>query len=235
MKTFNDLDVKEYMKDDWILHLLQKEANAEENEIRTNIWMNQMENKRMVYANVYGDLLREKSGRRVLDIGGGYNSLTKILAQNSDYTLVDFLAHGGNEYVKKVSAEYQINWIAGDWYEINLDADYDIVIANDIFPDVDQRLEAFIDKMLPRCKELRLVLTYYNNPKFYLTKRTDDSELMTFLSWDGEITALKLRKYLERAENTSPEELENMKNDFSSIYWNGRQVSYMKLYGGLHE
>lgn len=235
MKTFTDRDVKKYLRDDWIMQLLQKEGNAEENEIRTNIWMNQMENKRMVYAYVYGDLLRGKSDKRVLDIGGGYNSLTKILAQNSDYTLVDFLAHGGNEYVKRVSAEYQINWIEGDWYKIDLDADYDIIIANDIFPDVDQRLESFIEKMLPRCKELRLVLTYYNAPQFYLTKRTDDTELMTFLSWDGEITALKLKKYLGRAEDTSPAELENMKDDFSSIYWNGRQVSYIKLYGGLHE
>lgn len=235
MKTFNEQDVKEYLEYDWILQLLQKEGNAEEAEIRTNIWMNQMENKRMIYAHVYGDLLRGKTGKRVLDIGGGYNSLTKILAQNSDYTLVDFLAHGGHEYVKKISAQCGINWIEEDWYKFDLNEDYDIIIANDIIPDADQRLEAFIDKMLPRCKELRLVLTFYNNPKFYLTKRTDDPELMTFLSWDGEITALKLRKYLDRAEDTPLEELENMKDDFSSIYWNGRQVSYIKFYGGLHE
>ena len=112
------------------------------------------------------------------------------------------------------------------------DENYDIIIANDIFPDVDQRLELFIEKMLPNCGELRLVLTYYNTPKFYLTKRTDDTELMTFLSWDGEIMGLKLKKYLDRIENTSSAELDDMKSNFSSIYRNGRQVSYIRLLGG---
>ena len=89
--------------------------------------------------------------------------------------------------------EYNIHWLNADWYDEDFET-YDIVIANDIFPDVDQRLEIFIDKMLPKCKELRLVLTYYNEPRFYQMKRNDDSEVLTFLSWDGEILGMKLRK-----------------------------------------
>lgn len=232
MKTFCDDDIKEYMKNDWILELLQKEEKIEEKNIRTNVWLREMENKRMIYAQVYGDILKSKTKRKVLDVGGGYNSLTKILARNSDYTLVDFLAHGGNEYVGKTFMDYNIKWIDGDWYDAVPDENYDIIIANDIFPDVDQRLELFIEKMLPNCGELRLVLTYYNMPKFYLTKRTDDTELMTFLSWDGEITGLKLKKYLDRIENTSSAELDDMKSNFSSIYRNRRQVSYIRLLGG---
>lgn len=122
-------------------------------------------------------------------------------------------------------------WEKKNWYDMVIEDTYDIVIANDIFPDVDQRMELFIDKFLPYCKELRLVMTYYNNAKFYLTKRCDDPELMTFLSWDGEITALKMMKYLDVAVNTTKEEIEAMKYEKDSIYRNGRHVSYIVLKG----
>lgn len=143
------------------------------------------------------------------------------------------MAHGGKEYISKHNKEYNINWINSDWYKAELDSNYDVVIANDIFPDVDQRIELFIEKMLPICKELRLVLTYYNSPKFYITKRIDDSEIMTFLSWDGEITGLKLMNYKERINDTSEEDLRRMKENRKSIYNNGRQVSYIVLRGYL--
>lgn len=165
-------------------------------------------------------------------LGGGYTSLTKVLAQNCEYTLLDFMAHGGNDYLKSIAREYKIQWMSRDWYDADIEK-YDIIIANDIFPDVDQRLELFLDKMLKRCKELRLVLTYYNKPKFYTTKRTDDLEIMTFLSWDGEITGLKLKKYLDRMNDTAKYELDNMQDIQSSIFYNGRQVSYINLKGEL--
>lgn len=231
MKTYQKSDLEIYLQNDWILKRLSEEECETEKEIRTNVWMSTMENKRMVYADVYGDILKNmwEGKKRVLDVGGGFSALTKVLAKNVDYTLVDFLAHGGKEYVRK----QDINLIEKDWNEAELEGSYDIVIANDIFPDVDQRMELFIDRMLPICRELRLVLTYYNSPKFYTTKRTDDSEVMTFLSWDGEITALKLKKYLHRLYDTSVQQIEEMKDNFSSIYWNGRQVSYIRIKGDL--
>lgn len=236
MKTYQKKDLEMYLQNDWILNLLLEEEREAEKEIRTNVWMSTMENKRMVYADVYGDILNfgggdegDKVKWRVLDVGGGVNALTKVLARNAEYTLVDFLAHGGKEYVRRQN----INVLEQDWNNAELEGTYDIVIANDIFPDVDQRMELFIDRMLPMCRELRLVLTYYNSPKFYTTKRTDDSEIMTFLSWDGEITALKLKKYIHRLFDTSMEQIEKMKDNFSSIYWNGRQVSYVKIKGDL--
>ena len=191
-----------------------------------------MDNKRMIYADVYGDILRNELGKntRVLDVGGGVNALSKHLAANCRYSLLDFLAHGGKEYMESFSGEYDIKWMNVDWYETEIE-DQDIVIANDIFPDVDMRMELFIDRMLPLCKELRLVITYYNTPKFYQMGRADDPEILTFLSWDGEITGLKLKKYLDRIENTTSEDLEGMANETESIYRNGRQVSYIKIRG----
>lgn len=234
MITFNQEQLKTYLIDDWILRMLGEYEVQGEKEIRTNQWLKDMDNKRLIYSVVYGDLLRGKSGKKVLDVGGGYNSLTKVLAENSEYFLLDFLAHGGENYVSTNYNRYNINWLGEDWYvNKNQDERFDIVIANDIFPDVDQRMEIFIDKMIPLCKELRLVLTYYNEPKFYTTKRVDDKEVLTFLSWDGEITSLKLMKYRERFIDTRNEEIEAMKWNKESIFRNGRQVSYVILRGDL--
>ena len=238
MKTYNNQDLQEYNSNDWIKELLDKQLreNKAEDAVRYNKWLYEMDNKRMIYAEVYGDLLRPQSlsnKQKVLDVGGGYTSLTRILAENCDYTLVDFLAHGGEEEAIAYNRNEKMNWINMDWYNMNIDDNYDIVISNDLFPDVDQRMELFIEKFLPVCKEIRLVLTYYNTPKFYTTKRIDDPEVMTFLSWDGEITSIKLRKYLSRIIDTSTEELDMMKTETSSIYRNGRQVSYIRIKGDL--
>lgn len=231
MITFCQEHLDKYKENDWIAWLMKENTSPGEEQIRTNEWMENMENKRFIYSIVYGELLSERTQKKVLDVGGGYSSLTKVLAANSEYTLLDFMAHGGEEHMKENAKKHNINWINADWYNAELDDQYDVVIANDIFPDVDQRMELFIDEMLPRCKELRLVLTYYNIPRFYTTKRMDDSEILTFLSWDGEITALKLMKYKERLIDTSEKDLREMQNDKTSIFRNGRQVSYVVLRG----
>lgn len=232
MRTYREKDLEEYVKNDWIMSMLEINMIEEEQKIRTNQWLINMENKRLIYADVYGDILRMQSSRKVLDVGGGLNSLTKILAANSQYTLLDFLAHGGKEYLTEIEEKSHIRWVEKDWYEIEKMENYDVIIANDIFPDVDQRMELFISRMLPYCRELRLVVTYYNCPCFYTTKRIDDSEIMTFLSWDGEITAMKLKKYIDRS-NANVKELEEMKVNVDSIYQNGRQVSYLVIQGDL--
>lgn len=233
MITFCQRELDEYKKDDWILRLMKEKCTLDEEKIRTNEWMETMENKRYIYSIVYGDFLTQKSQKKLLDIGGGYNSLTKVLAENCEYTLLDFMAHGGDDYVRQHYIKHNIKWINSDWYKTELSDTYDAIIANDIFPDVDQRMELFIDRMLPICKELRLVLTYYNSPRFYTAKRTDDSEILTFLSWDGEITSLKLMKYKDRMIDTREEELRKMKDDTDSIFRNGRSVSYIVLRGDL--
>lgn len=233
MKIYKYEDVEKYLENDWILEKIKQNECDEEKEIRTHKWISQMENKRAIYEDVYGDILcaDAKSCKKVLDVGGGYNALTQILAKNSQYTLVDFLAHGGKEYLEHNVNEME--WYCGSWYDHEIDNDYDIVIANDIFPDVDQRMEIFLDKYLPHCHELRLVITFYNKPKFYEAKRMDDSEVLTFLSWDGEITGVKLKKYLSRMIDTNEDEIVGLKDVNESIFWNGRQVDYIKLRGDL--
>ncbi len=229
MKIYTKSDLVEYMKNDWIMSMLLENETKEEKSVRTNQWLKEIEAKRMIYADVYGDFLQQSnSGLRVLDVGGGYNSLTKVMAQNVDYTLCDFLAHGGQAAILP-----SIVWVDSDWNDyyaqIGLGGgktEFDVIVANDIFPDVDQRIEIFIEKSLKIAKEVRLVITYYNTAKYYLTKRVDDSELMTFLSWDGEIMAMKLAKYLDN-QSFSAELRFVMENETKSIFRNGRQVAYV--------
>ena len=147
MITFSQEQLNNYLAHDWILKLIMEKETIGEETIRTNEWIKDMDNKRLIYSEVYGDLLREKSGKKVLDVGGGYNSLTKVLAENCNYTLLDFLAHGGETYIGENYKKYNINWINSDWYTKEFENDYyDIVVANDIFPDVDQRMELFIPR-----------------------------------------------------------------------------------------
>lgn len=223
----------EYKKNDWILDILNKEEEEEDKKVRTHQWLKEMDNKRMIYADVYGDLLNDSSDLSVLDVGGAYTSLTKKMLNNVDYNLLDFIAHGGENTIGAIEKRVKKNfWINSDWMDVQCEnKQYDIIIANDIFPDVDQRMELFIDKFLPICKELRLVLTFYNTPKYYRAKRIDDLEVLTFLSWDGEITSLKLKKYEDRLLDTSEEEINELKECKDSIYWNGRQVAFVTLKG----
>ncbi len=89
MKTYTKADLAKYNQNDWILKMLREKTVQEETVIRTNKWLQEMDNKRMIYADVYGDILLNEKNMRVLDIGGAYTSLTKVLAKNCEYTLLD--------------------------------------------------------------------------------------------------------------------------------------------------
>lgn len=232
MKIYNDKDVQEYKCNDWIMEELLHSIEEGEQDIVTNRWLLDDINKRMIYADVYGDILSKRTDQKILDVGGGINSLTKVLARNSDYELIDILAHGGKDYLRK-NKELEKCWKEEDWYLAEIDEDKDIIIANDIFPNVDQRMELFIEKMLPRCRELRLVLTYYNVPHWYVTKRLDAEEILTMQCYDGAITASKLQRFIPWILDVDNKKWEAMENDFSSIYPNGRQVAYVRMKGAI--
>lgn len=236
MVVFNQLMLAKYLEDDWIHKLLLAKETEDDKKHRTHLWLKDMDNKRMIFPFLYEEIIKtkQKDNFKVIDIGGGYSVFTKYFIQNCKYTLLDFMAHGEQEYVNALEKETGNKFFyQQDWYDFTIEHDYDLVIANDIFPDVDQRLEIFLDKFLPHCKELRILLTYYNEPKFYTTKRVDDTEVLTFLSWDGEITGLKLKKYLSRMINTTQVDLDAMASDNTSIYRNGRQVAFLTLKGDL--
>ncbi len=84
MVSYNSEMLNEYLKDDWILKLIKENENEYEKEIRTNKWLFEMDNKRIIYSDVYGDILKndeENGKKRVLDIGGGGNYTVKDFSE----------------------------------------------------------------------------------------------------------------------------------------------------------
>lgn len=228
MRLLTQTLVDTYIKDDWIARELA--SNDLKGALTMDGWLLGSAAKRAVFASLYGDLILSEVSLDVLDVGGGISSLTSRLAQSSRYLLMDMLAHGGREVVRALEMQLgRTILIENDWYYcIGRGEVYDIVIANDLFPNVDQRLELFIERVLPVSSEIRLSLTFYNAPRFYICQRVDASEYMCLLAWSGDQTAAALRRFSDRI----------IKPDFSifedtraSLFSNGRQIILVTLRG----
>lgn len=77
MIIFNQEQLEKYKENDWVLKLLLRKSNPEEEMIRTNEWLKYMDNKRFIYSIVYGDFLKNKTKKKVLDVGGHIIHLQK--------------------------------------------------------------------------------------------------------------------------------------------------------------
>ena len=188
--------------------------------------------KRFIYFLVYGLLLKEDVPRqRILDIGGGLTSLSTLLSRKHDYSIIDI---GVDSNIKDVG---DINVIQEDWHDYDIAGkSWDLIIANDIFPNVDQRLELLLHKFLPHCGLLSMSLTYNNRgPKWYKTKRVDGTETLYMLSWTGMQVKNVLELYRHRI-GTAPETTPffvDVATGTESIFPNGRQVCVVSLNGNL--
>lgn len=228
MTPVSQAAVDRYMSNDVVLSMLDDAARAEDESLTCQRWLRDVPAKRFVFARLYGDLI-DGPRRRVLDVGGGLTSFSRLLAQRNDYTLLDIMAHDHPDTVRAAMASMpEIRVIMQDWYEARLEARYDVVVANDLFPNVDQRLELFLQRTLPLAGEVRLALTYYATPRFYRTKRVDADELLCMLAWDGPAT----RRCLERhARHVAATDLAVLDTPFDSPYPNRRQVCVVTLRG----
>ena len=222
--------VEEYCHDDRIARLLAAESRLGDEELTSQRWLLETPAKRLVYDMLYGDLL-DGEGRRVLDVGGGLSALTRRLDARHRYELVDLMAHEPRERVAAFRASLNGATIHDrDWWECTFAGPYDVVVANDIFPNVDQRLALFLERVLPMTSEVRLSLTYYNEPRFYLTKRLDAEEVLCLSAWDGDLTRAALSEFAERIEGLDWTHFDHTDD---SVFDNGRQVVVLRLRGDL--
>lgn len=215
---FTEKELEKYMeKGDVINNLLDSTDCC----FTSHKWLTESLPKRAIYYSLYGDLFTTSNKKKILDVGGGFSSLSRILIDKHDYHLLDIMAHDStvgleNFFIKKV-----------DWYEFIPDT-YDIVIANDLFPNVDQRLELFFEKYLPTTNEIRMSLTYYNTPKFYITKRIDADEIFCQLSYNGKQLKDILVKFFD-------EGFEELLQETKSLFSNGRHIKILKKKGIVYE
>lgn len=158
IKTYTRSDLAEYLKKDTVLEELRK--YQEDNDFASQKWLLNIPAKRMIYSDVYENLLHT-TDKKILDIGGGFCGLSRILIKNHDYTLVEVFAQDDHSKLKRVESEVGHFWENTDWYDFKPES-YDYIIANDIFPNVDQRLGKFIKKFKPYAKKMILTLTCYD-------------------------------------------------------------------------
>ena len=230
MKLVSKTLVDKYFQTDAILALMNNASQASDEKFLCHRWLRETLSKRAIFQELYGDLL-EIGNKTVLDVGGGITALTRVLSEKNALTLLDLLAHDDKERVEEfVRTTPQLNLVCQDWYNFTPQKNYDVIVANDLFPNADQRLELFVERFLPYAKEIRLSLTYYNTPRFYLTQRIDAEEILCMLAWNGEMTARVLQKFSARIQDFS---LSLFLENSPSLYSNGRQVCLVTLQGGV--
>ncbi|MPY73452.1 MAG: hypothetical protein GEU87_04275 [Alphaproteobacteria bacterium] len=229
MELLTEDAVARFLVDDPIGALMDACSDEGEEALVCQRWLRDSAPKRLIFDHMYGDLLRRDKGRRVLDVGGGVTCLTRVLAARHCYELIDLMAHVDEPEVERARAQADRPYIhIVDWYEFAPEGHYDVVIANDLFPNVDQRLAMFLDKMLPISREVRLSLTYYPQGRFYMTRREDGDEIFCMLAWDGAMTARVLGRYVDRVVEP---DLGLLTAETRSVYPNGRQVCLAVLKG----
>ena len=212
---------------DPILKALEKKGCV--NGLTCDEWLRSSLPKRYIFNNFYSDLLHSDEIKSVLDIGGGVTSFTEQLVTKHHYFLAELLAHGGNEYIENLESEGNRKFLlCNDWFEIE-SRNYDLVVANDIFPNVDQRLEMFLDKYVPLARRIKLSLTFYEDQRFYFTKRLGCEELLCYLAWDSDKIIQVLRKYKDRIVGYDESVFDDLAE---SVYPNGRHVCLLELCNG---
>jgi len=157
----------------------------------SNEWLALQSWKRVVGFLLLGDLLSSATPRRtILDIGGGLSAFTLELVRNHAYSLLELATQEDAANYRAIETHLRKSFVTlGDWHDFPIHELYDVIIANDLFPNVDQRLYAFIDRFLPWTQEMRLTLTYYENT-VWTVRRVTSGETLIVRPWGlGEVTA----------------------------------------------
>ena len=234
LTLFDSEQLNKYLEDDWVLPLVTPdETNAAfAADFGCNKWLIDSACKRMIFSHLYGDLMGDNGniGRlNVLDVGGGANLCQALISQYHDLTVVDLLAHDKETIARQFFEKHNITLINKDWYtSIPENKIFDIVIANDLFPNVDQRLQAFIEKVSRNLSgTLRILLTFYNEHRSYFVKRVGASEYMTIKSWTGQDVVNCISSLYPSI--TSNQELLKLPKVSTSLYSNKRAICIFTL------
>jgi hypothetical protein len=199
-------------------------------ELTSQRWLNQSAPKRLVFDALYADCLEAGAGLSLLDVGGGLSALTPVLARARRYGLIDPLFHETPENMEEIHrASGGFLHVDSDWIDADV-GDWDVIIANDLFPNVDQRLRLFLDWAVARAKEVRLSLTFHNTPRWFTMRREGLEERLTVLAFDGAQTRAALEPFAARISGWAPQLFDG---DDGSVFSNGRQVVICKIQGDL--
>jgi hypothetical protein len=223
--------LERYLEHDEITAVLDRSGQASDEGLTCQRWLRETPAKRMILSILYGELLTSDRPLRIADVGGGLTTVSRLLANRHNYTLIDLLAHDDRAAALAMMRETSRDFLVqDDWFKAALPDTFDLAIANDIFPNTDQRLELFLKRFLPIARRIRMSLTYYDDPRSYLTRRLDGEEIMCMLAWDGRHLRSVLERYRERI--VVPD-FEIFERQGASVFPNGRQVCLVEMRGDL--
>lgn len=226
MKRISSGLLETYLQTDLVSRLA---AGAQlEAEMTSQRWLDDTPAKRCIYHELYADCLSPGGPASLLDVGGGLTALTPQLAKGRRYGLIDPLYHETLESIATIMrAAGRFEHLDTDWHGVKT-GDWDLIVANDLFPNVDQRLSLFLEWALPKAREVRLSLTFHNTPLWFTLQRAGLEERLTMLAFDGARTRAALEPFAARIAGWQPQLFDG--ND-GSVFPNGRQVVTLKLRG----
>jgi hypothetical protein len=218
-----------YLENDWVAQSLHCLDEADIVLFTTDKWLLNSPAKRCIFDLLYGDLIHSEKRIRVLDVGGGLSSFAWSKFSKIDYEVLDLFHHESSESLNSFHTVHpRAKLIREDWYGFEITQNYDVVIANDLFPNVDQRVDEFIEKFSQHTSEIRLSLTYYNQRRCYKVKRVDADEVFFIRPWNGQQLGAVLTPFIEDLNKLTPEKLTG---STESIFENGRQVCTVAVRG----
>lgn len=224
--------LENYLSGDYILKMLDNSPYSYLSRFQSDKWISSIPAKRLALSRLYHDILNNSRSLNVLEVGSGLNRILPLIAKNANLTIVDTF-YDDIEIIEHPDITFplldcNIKVNVNTWYDYIPAQSFDLIIANDIFPNVDQRLDSFLSKYLPLCKEMRLTLTVHpDKSELVSIMRTGEHIMMQF--WDHYFLYECLRPYATNILNFD----DTLMPPSDSIYSNGRQVLLITLKGGL--
>lgn len=226
MKRINPALLETYLRSDPVSQLA---AKAKQSAVMTSQrWLDETPAKRLIYHELYADCLSSGGPASMLDVGGGLTALTPLLAKGRRYGLIDPLFHETPDVMTAIQQTTGgFEHLDSDWHGVETGG-WDLIVANDLFPNVDQRLALFLEWALPKASEVRLSVTFHNTPRWYALQRAGLDERLIMLAFDGARTRAALEPFSARIAGWSPDLFDG--ND-GSVFPNGRQVVTLSVQG----
>lgn len=227
MKRIELSGYQEFLNSDWVLAQLVKLARLIDISFPSQRWLLESGSKRYVFSCLYAELLKSQTERfSVLDIGGGLTSFTRPLVKKHSYQVAQLSAHDDEALVKTFEKECGQSFVTfSDWRDVSLHQ-YELVIANDIFPNVDQGLDTFLALAREAHTRVKLSLTWHTPRVHYRLRRSDGNELLTMVSWTGDQLLHSLMPYIPLIRDYSSKVI---LDSATSIFPNGRNVALIEM------
>lgn len=191
-------------------------------------WLRESPGKLKAFNLCYGGLLGGGgvSGLRVADVGGGISHLTPNLIERGSYILVDPIHHLGDSEHALLERFRPNKWLwRDDWKQYGF-RDTDLVIANDIFPNVDYRIGEFLDTLyFSSVSEVRLVVTLFYGNRSMTVSRLGSGELLTVIPLPTE----EVVRLLQRFDPSQSYSDILLKPDYDSEWSNGRYMVFLRF------